>query len=70
MLNTSTNRTFVVIDALIVRTMAMYYKFYQEWPFILLITLGYFNSHVCIEVDRQLQLRKKRETEEAARKKE
>ncbi|EYC07479.1 hypothetical protein Y032_0070g455 [Ancylostoma ceylanicum] len=40
-----------------------------RWPFILLITLGYFNSHVCIEVDRQLELRKKRGSEEAARKK-
>ncbi|VDP02394.1 unnamed protein product [Heligmosomoides polygyrus] len=32
-----------------------------RWPFFLLITLGYFYAHVCMEVDRLNEIRKKNE---------
>ncbi|KAK6737076.1 hypothetical protein RB195_019649 [Necator americanus] len=39
-----------------------------RWPFFLLIFLGYINSQLCMEVERRLELQKKHEGEEAARK--
>ncbi|KAE9418295.1 hypothetical protein Angca_007448, partial [Angiostrongylus cantonensis] len=34
-----------------------------RWPFILLLVLGYFYSNTCIEMERQLELRRKKQEE-------